>query len=331
MYLWEIRNKILDKKIRRGVDRVRKLYTDEDIDWFLKSIKYFDKIKFDRDCRYEVFFDRGDEYIPISFDNIYDAIRSIFAFKKEIYRHCSIEINIEFVDNRPAINFEKFANKDFFEIKDETVEFARSASICFDKDMTQVYYIKYYERNDTGGSEIGWDMKFLYDKDKCIIPTPYTAYDTDLNIGYSSKYSWKKKEYNVRVPWFIEGVEDIGDGIFTVARWGSCFYGFKGCYQVTHGDGCVDTDDTLQPDAMPLASVRIKDSDRPYIKGITRYKFIIKFPDGRVYPHYVECETGNMNKAIEMITWYDWTYDEINENPKDYIESISAVPEGEWF
>ncbi|MBQ7821206.1 MAG: hypothetical protein IJ391_02880, partial [Clostridia bacterium] len=227
-----------------------------------------------------------------------------------------------------AVN--KAKDADVLEVKYRFERYSRSCVILLSKDLSQVYTVHYYSDNDFSGYGFSYDMKYLYDKEDCIEIKPYTAYTTD--IDYGDTYRYGKYNTNVKVPWFISDKE-LNQNCELMYKYNCSGYGVGGEFQITCSDGIIYTDDMRSSpySMMPIAAIHPCSNLRPIIDGIIRYKFIIKFPDGEECPHYVECRTGDMSKAVELLANYDWVYDDICKNPKKYIKSIEVVPDGEWF
>lgn len=303
-------------------------YSDHSIDLFLKSIKYFNRINLNRSCSYRIRLCEKP-WTEYDFESIYDAIRMILEYKPLFAYSNIIELGIIYKDITDNEYFYKFDNSDLLEIKNQIELHANSAKIVFDKNMNQVYYVSYFSGKEFDGTTYSYDMKYLYDKESCIKLEPYTAYETDIYTDFE-KYSYGIFKFNIRTPWFIEPQEL--NQANTPMKYNSSGYGFGGNYQIAR-NGYISTDDSYNPPnkIMPMAAIRPCKTKRPIITGISRYKAIIKFPDGRTFPYYAECKTGDMKRFIELIADYDWHYQDICQNPEDYIQSIEVVPDGEWF
>lgn len=303
-------------------------YSDHDIELFLKSIKYFDKIKLNRPCSYKIELGK-DPWTEYNFESIYDAMRMILEYRPLFIYSNIIELCIMYKDITEREYFNKFDDQELISIKDQIELYANSAKIVFDRNMTQVYYISYFSGNDFDGTSYSYDMKYLYDKESCIKLEPYTAYETDIFTDIS-KYSYGIFKFNIRTPWFIEP-QELNQS-HTPMKYNCSGYGFGGNYQVAC-DGNIFTDDTYNPpnNIMPMAAIHPCSTKRPIIVGISRYKAMIKFPDGRTFPYYAECKTGDIRSVIKAVADYDWQYQDICQNPEDYIQSIEVVPDGEWF
>lgn len=319
-------------KPKYGTNKTSIKYSDDNIKLFLESILYFDKLIFDRDCVYKLeYYDK--KLYSYEFYNLYDAIRFLLAYRESfIYCSGALELFISFKDDTVFdINEVREAtDKDILAVKYYFERHAGSCIVLFSKDFSQIYTVNYYSDNDFSGYAFSYDMKYLYDKDNCIELKPYTAYTTDLDFG--DVYVYGKKRTKVKIPWFITDKE-LTEGDKLLYKYNCSGYGIGGSFQISNPNGCIYSDDSQSSPhhMMPMAAIHPCENKRPPIKGITRYKFIVKFPNGDEFPHYVECKTGDMGKAIDLLTKYDWACPEICDNPRNYIKSIKAVPEGEWF
>ena len=154
----------MGKQIKpRYTNKEAEKYSDDNIKIFLGTIKYFDKLAFNRPCIYKLEFYRGKLY-SYKFDNLFNAMRFLLAHKDSFIEYGFIELRIVYTDDVDDFDFSTLHNEsNVLRAKYNFEKYSKSCIVVFSKDLDQVYMVNLCSDSDFSGYEFSYDMKFLYE------------------------------------------------------------------------------------------------------------------------------------------------------------------------